>query len=151
MSAEKLLQANYEVAIPPKVSRNSPRPPASSAIVCKQPKTFSHYVMNLPASALTFLASFKGLYYGQEHLFTPQTSTKLPMIHVHCFSTKSDDNKAEEIKICHEISEQLGQTVKPEDEDVMIWNVRDVAPQKRMFCASFRLPAGAAFTQIATN
>ena len=146
MSAEKLSQADYEIVISPKISRRAPRRSASSATVIKQPKTFSHYVMNLPASALTFLPSFKGLYHGQEHLFAPQTGIKLPMIHVYCFSTKSDDNKAEEIKICHEISEQLGHTIKPEDEDVMIWNVRDVAPQKRMFCASFRLPPRVAFT-----
>ena len=145
MSAQKLLQADHKVVIPLKVSRNAPRPPASSATVIKQPRTFSHYVMNLPASALTFLPSFKGLHRGQEHLFAPQTSVELPMIHVHCFSTKSDDNKAEEIKICHEISQQLGHIVKPHDKDVLIWNVRDVAPLKRMFCASFRLPPEVAF------
>ncbi len=67
------------------------------------------------------------------------------MIHVHCFSTKSDDNKAEGIKICMEISEQLKHEVKPGDPEVTIWDVRDVAPQKRMFCASFRLPEEVAF------
>lgn len=67
------------------------------------------------------------------------------MIHVYCFSTKSDDNKAEEVKICKEISTQLDYEIKPEDEEVTIWDVRDVAPQKRMFCASFRLPVGVAF------
>ncbi|KAL8826697.1 MAG: hypothetical protein Q9191_003644 [Dirinaria sp. TL-2023a] len=144
-SAQKLLQTEHEVVIPSKASRNAPRPPASSATVIKQPKTFSHYVMNLPASALTFLPSFKGLHKGQEHLFAPQTDVELPMVHAHCFSTKSHDNKAEEIKICHEISQQLGHPVRPDDKDVMVWNVRDVAPQKTMFCASFRLPPEVAF------
>ena len=67
------------------------------------------------------------------------------MIHVYCFNTKSDDNKAEEVKICREVSEQLGHAVKPDDDEVTIWDVRDVAPQKRMFCASFRLPKEVAF------
>lgn len=101
--------------------------------------------MNLPASAPTFLPNFIGLYRGQEPLFAPYATAKLPMIHVHCFSTKSDDNKAEGIKICMEISEQLKHEVKPGDPEVTIWDVRDVAPQKRMFCASFRLPEEVAF------
>jgi tRNA (guanine37-N1)-methyltransferase len=106
--------------------------------------------MNLPASASSFLPSFIGLYVGLEHLFShrhphPLAQLEMPMIHLYCFSTKSDDNAAERIKICDEISRQLCATVKPEDKDVEIWHVRDVAPTKRMFCASFRLPAEVAF------
>lgn len=71
------------------------------------------------------------------------------MIHVYCFSTKSDDNKAEEVKICKEISEQLRYEIeKLGDEEMDIWDVRDVAPQKRMFCASFRLPREVAFWKV---
>jgi tRNA (guanine37-N1)-methyltransferase len=67
------------------------------------------------------------------------------MIHVYCFSTKSDDNEEEEIKIRQELSEQLGYEVGQNHEDLNIWDVRDVAPLKRMFCASFRLPGEVAF------
>lgn len=72
------------------------------------------------------------------------------MIHVYCFSTKSDDNKEEEIKICKEIGEKLGYEMKPGNDvetegEVQVWDVRDVAPLKRMFCASFRLPGEVAF------
>lgn len=101
--------------------------------------------MNLPATATTFLDAFVGIYRGQEELFSPHTETELPMIHVHCFSTKSDDNLAEETKICAEISQRLGFTISRGDREVQIWDVRDVAPQKRMFCASFRLPPEVAF------
>ena len=105
--------------------------------------------MNLPASAITFLPAFIGLYAGMRELFAPHTCTKLPMIHVHCFNTKSDDNKEEEMKICKEISGQLGHAIKPGDPEIAgeveIWDVRDVAPLKRMFCASFRLPMEVAF------
>ena len=113
------------------------------------PKTFNHYILNLPASAITFLPSFIGLYAGQEELFTPHTDVKLPIVHVHCFSTKSDDNKEEEMKICGEISEEIRYEMKPGDVEtegeVQVWDVRDVAPLKRMFCASFRLPSKVAF------
>ncbi len=67
------------------------------------------------------------------------------MVHVHCFSTKSDDNVRESIEICERISEKLGYIVKLGDEELVIHEVRDVAPKKRMFCASFRLPAEVAF------
>lgn len=67
------------------------------------------------------------------------------MVHVHCFSTKSDDNVREEIDVCRRVSEKIGYEIKPGDEEVTVYDVRDVAPKKRMFCASFRLPAEVAF------
>lgn len=71
------------------------------------------------------------------------------MVHVYCFSTKSDDKKIEEEKICREISGQLGYGVdKVGDAEMEVWDVRDVAPQKRMFCASFRLPEEVAFRKV---
>lgn len=71
------------------------------------------------------------------------------MIHVHCFSTKSDDNIREGIEICEKISLELGVKMEPGNEEeenkVKIYDVRDVAPLKRMFCATFRLPSEVAF------
>jgi tRNA (guanine37-N1)-methyltransferase len=113
----------------------------------EQPKTFDHFIMNLPASATTFLPSFIGLYAGREELFVPYTERKLPMIHVYCFSTKSDDNAQEKVKICEELSQQLDYSMTPNMAELDIYDVRDVAPKKRMFCASFRLPAEVAFRQ----
>lgn len=104
--------------------------------------------MNLPATAIEFLPYYKGLYAGQEVLFSPNTAAELPMVHVHCFALKSDD-EVPLIDICERISEQLGMTMKHGDAqhegEVSIHNVRDVAPAKRMFCASFRLPPQIAF------
>ncbi|KAL8717599.1 MAG: hypothetical protein Q9225_005169 [Loekoesia sp. 1 TL-2023] len=149
---KQLLNSARQITIYLKLSRSvrttknqtplRPSPPE----VFKEPKTFSHYILNLPATATTFLPNFIRLYERHKHLFEPHTNTKLPMIHVYCFSTKSDDNKAEEAKICREISTHLGYEIeKVGDEEMEIWDVRDVAPQKRMFCASFRLPREVAF------
>ncbi|KAH7123789.1 Met-10+ like-protein-domain-containing protein [Dendryphion nanum] len=120
-----------------------------------QPRIFSHYVMNLPASGINFLSSFIGLYANvpgipaQEirTLFAPHTDRKMPMVHVHCFSTKSDDNVAESKEICEEISRQLEYEITPTTPEVQIYDVRDVAPKKRMFCATFRLPEEVAFRE----
>ncbi|KAL9038712.1 MAG: hypothetical protein Q9180_002964 [Flavoplaca navasiana] len=156
-SASLLLNSNRQITLHPKVSRTARttenQKPYHQAPTenLSEPKIFSHYVLNLPASALTFLPSFIGLYTGHHHLFSPHTEVKLPLIHVYCFSTKSDDNKAEEAKICGEISKQLEyEFTGTEIADMEIWDVRDVAPQKRMFCASFRLPAEVAFRKTKT-
>ena len=101
--------------------------------------------MNLPASAVTFLNAFIGLYRGHEELFEPHTSNKLPMIHVYHFYRKIDDTATAEVDICNDISTQIGHTIQPGGVDVTIWDVRDVSPKKRMFCASFRLPPEVAF------
>lgn len=76
------------------------------------------------------------------------------MIHVYCFSTKSEDNVKEGKEICEEISRKLGCEMTlgksgdaEREGEVQIHDVRDVAPNKRMFCASFRLPSMVAFAR----
>lgn len=157
-SSADLLKSKHQVTVYPKTksSRSDPakRPDPVKTLV--QPRTFSHYVMNLPASAITFLPHFIGLYANVpgmpadeiKKLFAPHTEHKLPMVHVHCFSTKSDDNVAKTAEICEEISRQLNFKITPETPDVTIWDVRDVAPKKRMFCASFRLPEEVVFKKV---
>lgn len=138
------------ITIAPRNPRNpDPAKPSAKPKIITIPQTISHFVMNLPATAISFLPCFSGLYADQEALFHPHTSTKLPLVHVHCFSTKSDDNAKEGIDISERISRELGVEMRPGDGEVegtiSIHDVRDVAPQKRMFCATFRLPAKAAF------
>lgn len=67
------------------------------------------------------------------------------MVHVHCFLKQSEVHENEEQLICERISASLGHVVKPGDPELVIHEVRDVAPKKKMFCASFRLPAAVAF------
>ncbi|KAG9245551.1 putative undecaprenyl pyrophosphate protein [Calycina marina] len=86
----------------------NPQPPTLITI----PKTVNHFVMNLPASAIEFLHAFCGVYRGHENLFKPHTNARLPLVHVHCFSTKSADNAREAIDICQRISKQLEYEIK---------------------------------------
>ena len=148
-SAAALLESDRKVEIVSRPSRKeakaNPEPQVLKTL--HEPKVFSHYVMNLPATAITFLPSFIGLYPPELRAKLPE-GTQMPLVHVYCFSTKSDDNVEEGIKICEEISRQLDLTMKPgkiEDGAVEVHDVRDVAPKKRMFCASFRLPEEVAF------
>lgn len=115
--------------------------------------------MNLPASATEFLGHFRGLYAGHESLFTPHTATQLPVVHCHCFAFRSDDD-VPRLDVAARVSAELGATLSWDgvidspgqrrectivDGKVAVNYVRDVSPQKTMYCASFRLPAAVAF------
>ncbi|KAL1955733.1 hypothetical protein VTO42DRAFT_8131 [Malbranchea cinnamomea] len=172
-SPNRMSEADKRQKRPDKQKKNQP------IVTYTSPRTFDHYVMNLPATAIEFLPAFIGVYAGQEHLFEPHTDRKLPLIHVYCFSTNSDDCVAEIKDICERLTEQLGYPFRPEDckhEDeetkaegsnektgesqsstseqpsgrneeleLQISSVRLVAPSKRMFRATFRLPKEIAF------
>ena len=130
-----------------KVSRTSKAPPPKPTYV-PVPPTISHFVMNLPASAIEFLHNFRGLYHGHEDLFEPRTETKLPIIHVHCFAPKPN-NDAAVGEVVDRIEKEIGIRLKPGSADVEgeahFHEVRDVAPKKLMFCVEFRLPREVAF------
>nr|POF26162.1 trna (guanine(37)-n1)-methyltransferase [Quercus suber] len=150
-----LANVEHAVEVRSKPSRKDPKTPPKVLRTVTQPKTFSHYVMNLPATALSFLPSFIGLYSQPDLRRLPASvlppARPLPLIHAYCFSTKSDDNIEEGIKICEEISSLLDHRLQPgkiETGGVEIWDVRDVAPKKRMFCATFRLPEEVAFREV---
>jgi tRNA (guanine37-N1)-methyltransferase len=178
-SAARLLDEVKFIAIKSRISRRD-RSAGRKEIVMKrilQPKTFQHYALNLPASALTFLSSFVGLYPPELRKGLPE-DTKMPLVHVYTFSTKdefqetisnsvddaaagvnalsmsenadlNDETMSAAEKICIAISEQLGYKMSPgsinADGGVEVHDVRDVAPKKRMFCATFRLPEAVAF------
>ncbi|KAG5976026.1 tRNA(m(1)G37)methyltransferase [Claviceps digitariae] len=150
--ADRVLEASQRgdcaLIKPAKVSRSAPPKSRPEPTRVPVPPTVSHYVMNLPASALEFLHNFKGLYQGHETLFSPHTETKLPLIHAHCFAVKADNATAFD-DICQRIYHEIGFQLKPGDAEkegeVAIHEVRDVAPGKSMFCATFRLPREVAF------
>ncbi|KAK2882541.1 hypothetical protein FQN49_000268 [Arthroderma sp. PD_2] len=118
------------------------------------PPTFDHYVMNLPASSIEFLHAFIGVYAGKEALFTGKFGRKRPLVHVYCFSGNNDNNMIEYTDICQRISKQLQYEITPYDMvggtgnkelELEIRDIRLVAPNKRMFCVTFRLPAEVIF------
>ncbi|KAJ7651669.1 Met-10+ like-protein-domain-containing protein [Mycena polygramma] len=88
----------------------------------------SHFVMNLPDSAIEFLDAFRGIL-PQD---TRDIYTTMPMIHCHCFTREIEPENARVDIIKREFSLHL---------------VRSVAPNKDMYCMSFRLPSKVAFDE----
>ncbi|KAF9168000.1 tRNA(m(1)G37)methyltransferase [Actinomortierella ambigua] len=105
-------------------------------------KTFDHFVMNLPASAIEFLDAFRGLFKGKE-ADIPEPKRQLPMIHCHCFSKSEEPER--------DVKERVEAVMGgPLDMDSFhLYFVRKVAPNKDMFCVSFRLPSEIAFASDA--
>lgn len=100
----------------------------------------SHFVMNLPDSAIQFLDAFRGLLNDSTRNFSTLYKT-MPMIHCHCFTRELERDRAER-DIRMRVEEKLGY---PITEDVSFHLVRSVAPNKEMYCISFRLPTEVAF------
>lgn len=115
------------------------------------PKYISHFVMNLPDSAITFLDEFIGLYSKDpevEKLVKSDDDFKLPIINVHCFekfSPLDPEPTMEELhkRVYERIVEKLD--FRPPFESFQFHLVRKVAPTKPMFCVTFQLPQEVAF------
>ncbi|KAF9999088.1 tRNA(m(1)G37)methyltransferase [Modicella reniformis] len=108
-------------------------------------KTFDHFVMNLPASAIEFLDAFRGLFQGREKDI-PEPKKQLPMIHCHCFS-KTSEKPEQDVK--ERVEAVMGGHL--EEDSVKLHWVRKVAPNKDMYCISFRLPAEIAFATTVSD
>lgn len=104
---------------------------------CQDPKYVNHIVMNLPATAVEFLDALNGA-------FSKDTwgEKQLPMLHVYAF-LKADET-TEDLQA--RIEKALGGNL--DKSSISFHPVRDVAPNKQMFCASFRIPKHIAFSQL---
>jgi tRNA (guanine37-N1)-methyltransferase len=122
----------------------------------------SHFVMNLPDSAITFLDAFRGILLSPEGLERSDISGVyhvMPMIHCYCFTRELEFDKAvvdiREVRFflaaafmaltlffCQRVEEKLG---CPLGGQISFHMVRSVAPNKDMYCISFRLPRKVAF------
>ncbi|KAA8523084.1 hypothetical protein F0562_009507 [Nyssa sinensis] len=96
-----------------------------------------HVIMNLPASALQFLDAFRGLIQRR------YWKGPLPWIHCYCF-VRSNETKE---SIISEAESALNASIR----DPIFHRVRDVAPNKAMFCLSFRLPEDSCSNEDITN
>lgn len=156
-SAQRLRQSPRTVQILPKLKISRTMTPdqqeeikkriEAETTVLREPTSFNHYVMNLPATAVEFLDAFKGLLHGREAEFQPHTEMKLPTIHVHLFQAKHPTSEEEHKGVLSTVSKHLGHdlTTAYEAREVELFDVRLVAPNKRMYCASFHLPREIAF------
>jgi tRNA (guanine37-N1)-methyltransferase len=131
-----------------------------------EPQLVDHYIMNLPDSALTFLDAFRGLLTplkskeGFEARLKGLENGGRPLIHVYCFTREMEEDGACR-DICHvclvsrprghpadqiqRASSVLGHTITPSTDSFHLHLVRKVAPNKDMYCLTFRLPEEVAF------
>nr|XP_031858415.1 uncharacterized protein CI109_006178 [Kwoniella shandongensis]KAA5525487.1 hypothetical protein CI109_006178 [Kwoniella shandongensis] len=121
------------------------------------PRTISHFIMNLPDSALTFLGSYSGSYTPLLSIpsFTEVYGAKgegveMPIVHCYCFTREIEREKAEP-DILKRASEYLSYDLTPQVEDYNLHHVRSVAPNKDMYCLEFRLPREIAFRPLSTS
>ncbi|KAF9650538.1 hypothetical protein BDM02DRAFT_3154834 [Thelephora ganbajun] len=128
----------------PTLTSASESAPVSSVPV-PQPKSrrqISHFVMNLPDSAIEFLDAFRGILVEPE--LRGAYEGKMPMVHCHCFTREVEDQTRAERDIKQRVEEKLGHALT----DSMAFHlVRSVAPGKDMYCISFRLPRDVAFAK----
>lgn len=90
---------------------------------------FTHFIMNLPASAHEFLDIFPQL--ANEGVLDEQTISNAT---IHCYIfCKSEEDPIEKIE------SGLGLSISKDDNSIKVRRVRDVAPNKEMFCVSFKL------------
>ncbi|KAJ7492347.1 Met-10+ like-protein-domain-containing protein [Mycena latifolia] len=101
----------------------------------------SHFVMNLPDSAIQFLDAFRGILSHLDRQEVDSIYATMPMIHCHCFTREIEPENAK-VDILKRVEEKIGHPVV---EDFSLHLVRSVAPNKDMYCISFRLPAKVAF------
>lgn len=108
---------------------------------------FQHVIMNLPATAVEFLDAFNGAFDRQEW-----KDVDLPMVHVYAFLRGDEELKDLQCRAEKALGGSLLVTEEGGDNNDTNNNnqpefylVREVAPNKSMYCLSFRVPSAIAF------
>lgn len=113
----------------------------------KIPHEISHFVMNLPDSAIDFLGNFVGLYAS---ISESDCISKMPWIHVHCFEKYGNDENLTMEELHERVYQRILKSMNTTP-DILPFNelsfhlVRKVSPTKPMFCISYKLPRTLAF------
>jgi len=108
----------------------------------KEPKVhFGHVYMNLPVDAVEFLDVFTGLFKQASKEIWNQDN--LPMIYVNGFDAGKTPEEVDQ-NFRNRISKAFGQTLKP-DFPLDIHSIKDITPDKKMYCVTFKLPQEIAF------
>ena len=105
--------------------------------------SISHIIMNLPASAVTFLGSLRGLFASVPE--EQRLRWKLPQVHCYYFSKSADPCQ----DALEAVERHLEAKLEPESYEVKV--VRDVSPNKLMVRVSFRLPQAAAYSSHSSD
>ncbi|MES1915518.1 MAG: hypothetical protein MHM6MM_007447, partial [Cercozoa sp. M6MM] len=95
----------------------------------------AHVIMNLPASAIDFCDVFHGTYADDDREYSQDD---MPLVHVYCFA-RGESKVEQQADVQERIARTLGVSV-----DCTARWVRNVAPYKDMYCATFRLPLAVA-------
>lgn len=112
----------------------------SSSNLQPERKLFTHVVMNLPASAVEFLDTFKGLFSTiPKHL---HNVVKLPTVYCYCFVKYFPNRDPEHPAIT--VAKYLGISSLKEG-TYSVFTVRHVAPNKDMIRVSFEVPPDVIF------
>ncbi|KAH3681913.1 hypothetical protein WICPIJ_007109 [Wickerhamomyces pijperi] len=109
------------------------------------PKQISHFVMNLPDSALEFLNEYDGIFRNHKQQIQQIQDFKFPMVHVYCFEKFSSEESPEPTdKMLHRrVFEKMKKIMNYDQlqfDTLSFHTVRKVSPTKPMFCVSFPLP-----------
>ncbi|GKB50435.1 tRNA (guanine(37)-N1)-methyltransferase 2-like protein isoform X1 [Tanacetum coccineum] len=131
-STEGIKRAETHVAVKSKGSKNK-RIKTSVPFTDKSWEHVDHVIMNLPASALQFLDVFNGL------IQRKYWKGSLPWIHCYCFIRSSETQES----VVSEAESLLNAKIH----EPVFHRVRDVAPNKAMYCLSFQLPEEACVSE----
>ncbi|KAJ0745386.1 putative tRNA (guanine(37)-N(1))-methyltransferase [Helianthus annuus] len=124
------------VAVKTKGSKNK-RIKTSVSFTNKSWEHIDHVIMNLPASALQFLDVFRSL------IQRKYWKGSLPWIHCYCFIRSNETQDS----VVSEAESLLNAKIN----EPVFHRVRDVAPNKAMYCLTFRLPEEACINEEITN
>ncbi|MFS7982385.1 putative tRNA (guanine(37)-N(1))-methyltransferase [Helianthus anomalus] len=124
------------VAVKTKGSKNK-RLKTSVSFTNKSWEHIDHVIMNLPASALQFLDVFRSL------IQRKYWKGSLPWIHCYCFIRSNETQDS----VVSEAESLLNAKIN----EPVFHRVRDVAPNKAMYCLTFRLPEEACINEEITN